>query len=203
MNEIQLFENAFAVTFPVEVAEMVLNRIVDLHGEDFTKKYAGYSDEELTQLACTVLNGLTPADIARGLTRMNSEEWCPRLPKFRSWCEQGGDWWTSDMALAKAMMFESDPTSKITTLTKQVLEEVRHILNVEGQKSAHYAFRDIYADYLRRAKEKGRVQEMWVKPKENKALGFDEGKRKGVPCPPDLLKKLKGVNAFTRNGDAA
>ena len=203
MNEIQLFENAFAVTFPVEVAEMVLNRIVDLHGEDFTKKYTGYSDEELTQLACTVLNGLTPADIARGLTRMNSEEWCPRLPKFRSWCEQGGDWWTSDMAWAKAMMFESDPTSKITTLAKQSLEEVRHILNVEGQKSAHYAFRDIYADYLRRAKEKGRVQEMWVKPKENKALGFDEGKRKGVPCPPDLLQKLKGVNAFTRNGDAA
>jgi hypothetical protein len=203
MNEIQLFENAFAVTFPVEVAEMVLNRIVDLHGEDFTKKYAGYSDQELTQLACTVLNGLTPADIARGLTRMNSEEWCPRLPKFRSWCEQGGDWWTADMAWAKAMMFESDPNSKITTLAKRALEEVRHVLNVEGQKSAHFAFKDIYEDYLRRAKEAGRVQEMWVKPKGVKALGLDEGKRKGVPCPPDLLKKLKGVNAMDRNGDAA
>lgn len=203
MNEIQLFENAFAVTFPVEVAEMVLNRIGDVYGAEFSKKYAGYTDEELVRLACTVLSGLNHADIARGVLRMNSEEWCPNLPKFRSWCEQGGDWWTADMAWAKAMMFESDPNSKITTLAKRALEEVRHVLNVEGQKSAHFAFKDIYEDYLRRAKEAGRVQEMWVKPKEVKALGLDEGKRKGVPCPPDLLKKLKGVNAFTRNGDAA
>lgn len=203
MNEIQLFENAFAVTFPVEVAEMVLNRIGDVYGAEFSKKYAGYTDEELVRLACTVLSGLNHADIARGVLRMNSEEWCPNLPKFRSWCEQGGDWWTADMAWAKAMMFESDPNSKITTLAKRALEEVRHVLNVEGQKSAHFAFKDIYEDYLRRAKEAGRVQEMWVKPKEVKALGLDEGKRKGVPCPPDLLQKLKGVNAFTRNGDAA
>ena len=203
MSNIQLFENAFAVNFPVEAAEMVLNRIGDVYGAEFSKKYAGYSDEELVQLACTVLSGLTHVDIARGVLRMNSEEWCPNLPKFRSWCEQGGDWWTADQAWAKAMMFESDPTSKITTLTKQSLEEVRHILNVEGQKAAHYAFRDIYADYLRRAKEKGRVQEMWVKSKSVKALGFDEGNRKGVPCPPDLLKKLKGVNALGRTGGAA
>lgn len=203
MSNIQLFENAFAVNFPVEAAEMVLNRIGDVYGAEFSKKYAGYSDEELVQLACTVLSGLTHVDIARGVLRMNSEEWCPNLPKFRSWCEQGGDWWTADQAWAKAMMFESDPTLKITTLTKQSLEEVRHILNVEGQKAAHYAFRDIYADYLRRAKEKGRVQEMWVKPKSVKALGFDEGNRKGVPCPPDLLKKLKGVNALGRTGGAA
>lgn len=203
MNEIQLFENAFAVTFPVEVAEMVLNRIGDVYGAEFSKKYAGYTDEELVRLACTVLSGLNHADIARGVLRMNSEEWCPNLPKFRSWCEQGGDWWTADMAWAKAMVFESDPNSKITTLAKRALEEVRHVLNVEGQKSAHFAFKDIYEDYLRRAKEAGRVQEMWVKPKEVKALGVDEGKRKGVPCPPDLLKKLKGVNAMDRNGDAA
>lgn len=203
MNEIQLFENAFAVNFPVEAAEMVLNRIGDVYGAEFSKKYASYSDEELVQLACTVLTGLTPADIRRGILRMNSEEWCPNLPKFRSWCEQGGDWWTADQAWAKAMMFESDPSLKITTLAKRALEEVRHILNVEGQKSAHYAFRDIYQDYLCRAKEAGRVQEMWVKPKAAKALGFNEGNRKGVPCPPDLLQKLKGVNALGRKGDAA
>ncbi|OTG73401.1 restriction endonuclease [Acinetobacter terrae] len=203
MNEIQLFENAFAVTFPVEAAEMVLNRIGDVYGAEFSKKYAGYSDEELIRLACTVLSGLNHVDIARGVLRMNSEEWCPNLPKFRSWCEQGGDWWTADQAWAKAMQFESDPSSKITTLAKRALEEVRHILTVEGQKSAHYAFRDIYQDYLRRAKEAGRVQEMWVKPKAAKAISFDEGNRKGVLCPPDLLKKLKGVNAFTRKGGAA
>ena len=203
MSSIQLFEKAFAVSFPVAVAEMVLDRIGSVYGAEFSKKYAGYSDDELIQLACTVLDGLTPADITRGVLRMNSEEWCPNLPKFRSWCEQGGDWWTADMAWAKAMQFESDPLSEITTLAKRSLDEVRHILNVEGQKSAHYAFKDIYIDYLRRAKEKGRIQELWVKPKEAKALGFNEGNRKGVPCPPELLNKLKGINALGRTGGAA
>lgn len=203
MSSIQLFEKAFAVSFPVAVAEMVLDRIGSVYGAEFSKKYAGYSDDELVQLACTVLDGLTPADITRGVLRMNSEEWCPNLPKFRSWCEQGGDWWTADMAWAKAMQFESDPLSEITTLAKRSLDEVRHILNVEGQKSARYAFKDIYIDYLRRAKEKGRIQELWVRPKEAKAVGFNEGNRKGVPCPPELLNKLKGVNALGRTGGAA
>ena len=203
MSSIQLFEKAFAVSFPVAVAEMVLDRIGSVYGAEFSKKYAGYSDDELVQLACTVLDGLTPADITRGVLRMNSEEWCPNLPKFRSWCEQRGDWWTADMAWAKAMQFESDPLSEITTLAKRSLDEVRHILNVEGQKSAHYAFKDIYIDYLRRAKEKGRIQELWVRPKEAKAVGFNEGDRKGVPCPPELLNKLKGINALGRTGGAA
>lgn len=203
MSNIESFKNAFAVNFPVEVAELVLNRIGDVYGAEFTKKYAGYTDAELTQLACTVLSGLNQADIARGIVRMNSEEWCPNLPKFRSWCEQGGDWWTADQAWAKAMMFESDPLSKITTLAKRSLQEVRHILNAEGQKAAHYAFRDIYQDYLRQAKEKGRVQEMWVKPVAVKTLGFDEGNRKGVPCPPELVSKLKNINALNRTGGEA
>ena len=202
MSNIELFKNAFAVNFPVEVADMVLDRMSELYGAEFDKKYAGYADDELRQLACTVLNGLTPADIARGITRMNSEEWCPKnLPTFRSWCEQGGDWWTADMAWAKAMQFESDPSTPITKLAKVTLEEVRHVLNVEGQKAAHFAFKDIYQDYLRRAKEAGRVQEMWVKPKAQKALGFDERNRTGVPCPPELVAKIgKG---FKRMGGAA
>jgi len=191
MSNIQLFEQAFAIDFPVEVADMVLQRMSDLYGSAFTKNFEVYADEELRQLACTVLNGLTPADIARGLTRMNSEEWCPKnLPTFRSWCEQGGDWWTADMAWAKAMQFESDPQTKITTLTKRVLDEVRHVLTAEGQKSAHFAFKDIYMDYLRRAKAKGMSQEMWVKPKAPKQLDNHDRNRSCVPCPPELLATL-------------
>ena len=190
MSSIQLFEKAFAVSFPVAVAEMVLDRIGSVYGAEFSKKYAGYSDDELVQLACTVLDGLTPADITRGVLRMNSEEWCPNLPKFRSWCEQGGDWWTADMAWAKAMQFESDPQTKITTLTKRVLDEVRHVLTAEGQKSAHFAFKDIYMDYLRRAKASGKQQEMWVKPKAPKQLDNHDRNRSCVPCPPELLATL-------------
>lgn len=192
MSNIELFKSAFAVTFPVEVAELVLNRIADLHGAEFTKKYSGYEDFELTQLACTVLNGLNHADIARGITRMNSEEWCPSLPKFRSWCEQGGDWWTADMAWAKAMQFAENPNTPMTKLAKRAFDEVQQVLSVEGQKSAHFAFKDIYHDYLRRAKEKGRVQEMWVKPVEPKRVE-DQVRKTGIPCPPELAAKIKRI----------
>ena len=78
---------------------------------------------------------------------------------------------------------------------------MRHILNVEGQKAAHYAFNAIYQDYLARAKEKGRVQEMWKKGGKAKSLTYDERNRKGVPCPPELAAKVKG--AFKRAGRAA
>lgn len=200
MSNIELFKNAFAVNFPVEVAELVLNRIADLHGAEFTKKYSGYGDSELTQLACTVLSGLNHADIARGIVRMNSEEWCPSLPKFRSWCEQGGDWWTADMAWAKAMQFESDPQTKITTLTKRVLDEVRHVLTAEGQKPAHFAFKDIYMDYLNRAKAKGMTQEMWVKPKSLKQIDNNERNRACIPCPTELLATVG--KSFKRVGGA-
>lgn len=159
MSNIQMFEQAFAVNFPVKVAELVLDRISGLYGTEFSKKYAGDSDEELVQRTRTVLNGLTPAEIERGLKRMNSEDFCPTLPRFRSWCEQGGDWWTADMAWAKAMQYESDPQTKITKLTKRALDEVRFVLTNEGQKAAHYAFKDIYQDYQIRAKAVGKVQE--------------------------------------------
>jgi len=160
MSNIQLFEQAFAVDFPVEVAEMVLDRISGLYGTEFSKKYSGDSDAELIQRACTVLNGLTPADITRGIMRMNSEEFCPTLPRFRNWCEQGGDWWTADMAWAKAMQFEADPQTKITKLTKCALDEVRY------------------------------QQEMWIKPQAKKQLSENSNNRKGVPCPPELAAKI-------------
>lgn len=193
MSNIELFKNAFAVTFPVEVADMVLGRMSDIYGAGFTKNFAGYTDQELSHLACTVLNGLSPTDITRGLMRMNSEEWCPKnLPTFRSWCEQGGDWWTADMAWAKAMQFAENPNTPMTKLAKRAFDEVQQVLSVEGQKSAHFAFKDIYHDYLRRAKEKGRVQEMWVKLKEPKQIE-DKVRTTGIPCPPELEAKIKRI----------
>lgn len=190
MSNIQVFQDAFAVSFPVEVAEQVLGRIEMIHGADFQKQYGHLSDQELTNLACTVLDGLTPVELRRGIERMNTEKWCPKLPEFRSWCVQGGEWWTADMAWAKALQFINDESVKITTLTKATLSDVRHILENEGQKSAHYAFRDIYENYLARAKERGKKQEIWIKPKTPKQITHA---RKGTPCPPEVLEKMQGL----------
>lgn len=201
MSNIQLFQDAFVVDFPAEIADQVLGRMQALYGEMFDKKYGNINPAELQFTVCTVLNGLKPAELRRGLERMNSEKWCPSLPEFRSWCVHDGDWWTAEQAWAKALNFESDPTNKITTLAKRALDEVRHILKTEGQKAAHFAFRDIYSDYLDKAKKSGRVQVMYVPPVKPVAIEHTEKNRKGVPCPPELAAKVKGV--FNRTGGAA
>ena len=198
MSNIQLFQDAFVVDFPPEIADQVLGRMQALYGEMFDKKYGYINPAELQFTVCTVLNGLKPAELRRGLERMNSEKWCPSLPEFRSWCVQDSDWWTAEQAWAKALNFEADQTNKITTLAKRALDEVRHILKTEGQKAAHFAFRDIYSDYLDKAKKSGRVQVMYVPPVKPVAIEHNEKNRKGVPCPPELAAKVKGV--FNRTG---
>ena len=75
------------------------------------------------------------------------------------------------------------------------------MLNAEGQKSAHFAFKDIYVDYLRRAKAKGLTQEMWVKPKAPKQIENNERNRTGVPCPPELAARIG--KTFNRVGGEA
>lgn len=87
----------------------------------------------------------------------------------------------------------------ITKLAKKALDEVRHILDNEGQKAAHRAFKDIYTAYLTKALEKGREQEMWVAPEPVKQLAYTESK--GVPCPPELAAKIKNIGK--RVGGAA
>ncbi|GAA5003439.1 hypothetical protein GCM10023206_07220 [Acinetobacter puyangensis] len=165
MSNLQIFGNLFQVDFPVEIADGVLGRMQALYGDGFEKHYGNMSPAELQNLACSVLNGLTQQDIARGLLRMNNEKWCPKLPEFRSWCVSGGEWWTADHAWARAMIFMNDRSKPITTIAKDSLDEVRLILENEGQKAAHFAFRDIYHDYLQRAKLAGESQQFWEKAK--------------------------------------
>ena len=190
MSNIQLFQDAFVVNFPVEIADQVLARMQALYGEAFDKKFGEIPPSELQFTTCTVLNSLKPEELRRGLERMNSEKWCPSLPEFRSWCVHDGDWWTAEQAWAKALNFEADKNQKITTLAKQALDEVRHILKTEGQKAAHFAFRDIYQDYLQKAKKLGRVQVMWIQPKALNKPDEDLN-RKGSPLPAELAAQAK------------
>jgi hypothetical protein len=200
MSNIQLFQDAFVVNFPVEIADQVLARMQALYGEAFDKKFGEIPPSELQFTTCTVLNSLKPEELRRGLERMNSEKWCPSLPEFRSWCVHDGDWWTAEQAWAKALNFEADKNQKITTLAKQALDEVRHILKTEGQKAAHFAFRDIYQDYLQKAKKLGRVQVMWIQPKALNKPDEDLN-RKGSPLPADLAAQAQLI--YRRAGKAS
>lgn len=200
MSNIQLFQDAFVVNFPVEIADQVLARMQALYGEAFDKKFGEIPPSELQFTTCTVLNSLKPEELRRGLERMNSEKWCPSLPEFRSWCVHDGDWWTAEQAWAKALNFEADKNQKITTLAKQALDEVRHILKTEEQKAAHFAFRDIYQDYLQKAKKLGRVQVMWIQPKALNKPDEDLN-RKGSPLPAELAAQAKLI--YRRAGKAS
>ena len=200
MSNIQLFQDAFTVNFPVEIADQVLGHMQMLYGKQFDDKYGFIEAPELQHAVCTVLNGLQPAALKQGIQRMNSEKWCPSLPEFRSWCVHDGDWWTAEQAWAKALNFEADKNQKITTLAKQALDEVRHILKTEGQKAAHFAFRDIYQDYLQKAKKLGRVQVMWIQPKALNKPDEDLN-RKGSPLPADLAAQAQLI--YRRAGKAS
>ncbi len=193
MGNLQIFQNLFQVSFPVEIADGVLGRMQALYGDGFEKVYGEKDPVELQTLACTVLNGLSVHEIERGLLRMNSEKWCPKLPEFRSWCIIGGDWWTAEQAWVKSLNFMNDRSKPITTLAKVSLDEIQIVLDQEGQKAGHRAFVAIYNDYLQRAKAHGRIQEMWKEP-----VALTENKQnenhKSIPCPPELKAQLKGIN---------
>lgn len=199
MSNIQQYQQAFAVDFPVEIADQILGHMQALYGDLFDKKYGEIDSEHLKITVCQVLNGLSPADLQRGIQRMSTEKWCPTLPELRSWCIHDSDWWTAEQAWAKALNFVADDSQAITTLAKRSLDEVQHILKTEGQKAAHRAFVDIYNDYQSRAKKLGRVQVMWVKPKAIAAP--QELNEKGTPLPPELAGMRDQI--FRRAGRVA
>lgn len=185
MSDLQLFQDAFAIDFPVEIADQLLGHMQALYGDLFDKKYGEIDPDQLKNTVCKVLNGLNPKDLKRGIDRMNNEKWCPSLPEFRTWCIGSGGWWTVDQAWAKCLNFIDDHSKPITTLAKAALDEVRQVLEIQGQKSAYFSFRDIYLDYLEKAKAQGRVQEFWqVDPV------IVEPKHKGIKRPECLNEQI-------------
>ena len=200
MSNIQTFQNAFAVSFPLDTANQLLGHMQALYGDAFNKKYGEIDQERMIATVCQVLDGLKPEDFNRGIQRMKSEKWCPSIPEFRTWCIQDHDWWTAEMAWAFSLNWKKDNSKPITKLAKRTLVEVSEILNSQGQRAAHKAFIETYEFNLRQAKLLNCTQVMWIKPDVTNSQDHlqkheaeqDERNRKGIPCPPELLAKLKG-----------
>lgn len=184
-----------------ELCGLVFEMMQRRFGSEFNKKYAEYQDDELIMVAAETLAGLTPDQIKNGLDRMRSEQFCPTLPRFRALCEMGF-WMTADLAWVQALKFTDNPKTQITVITKQALDDIRHILNVEGQKAAHFAFKSVYEDYIEQAKALGQTQQVWVDPKQEgqqkrKQLAYSERNRKGSPIPEELKAQVAQIY---RNG---
>ncbi|WP_151777183.1 hypothetical protein [Acinetobacter brisouii] len=163
-NEEQEFKDILAVNFPVQIAEQILEHMEKLFGAEFHAMHQHMGNQELLNLTCAVLSGLKTQDLRRGIDRLNTEKRCPKLSEFRSWC--GSEWFGANEAWAMALTFTNDRKAQITCAAKQALDQVQHIIQTEGLKSAGFAFREIYARTVSDLKELGAVQEFW----ENKAL---------------------------------
>jgi len=196
MFEVQQYNQVFEITFPVEIAQQVLGVMESLYGSEFDRVHGKTDADVLIEKMREVLDGITPQQLQKGLELMKSEKWCPTLPGFRLLCLQDHDWWSAEMAWAKALNFQKGDGQEITTLTKRALDEVKQIISAEGQKSARKAFFDIYTDYLAKAKKQNRTQIMWIAPK---ALKQEEDKprKAGIPCPPELAAKIKSLGSLS------
>lgn len=213
MSNLQQFRQAFAVNFPVEIADQILGHMQALYGDLFDKKYGEVDSEHLKTTVCQVLNGLSPEDLNRGIQRMSTEKWCPTLPEFRGWCIHDDEWWTAEMAWAFSLNWKKDNSKPISKLAKRTLGEVSEILNTQGQRAAHRAFIDTYEHNLRQAKKLNCVQVMWIKPdrtnNEDCQKKFEEKKaerlrteklRSPSPMPSELAAQAKMI--YKRAGKA-
>lgn len=196
MSNIELFRNAFTVTFPQDTANQLLGHMQALYGDGFNKKFGEIGQERMINTVCQVLDGLREEDLQRGIQRMKTEKWCPSIPEFRAWCLQDFDWWTADQAWAFALGWKKDHSKPITILAKRTINEVSEVLNLQGQKAAYKAFVDTYEFNLRQAKIQKCTQLMWKKPESSdakKAIQQAERTRTGITCPVDLVAQIKSA----------
>ncbi|AOA57561.1 hypothetical protein [Acinetobacter larvae] len=196
MFELEKFQKAFEISFPVEAAQQILGLMESLYGSEFERVHGKTDADLLIENTRLVLDGITPEQLQNGIKLMRSERWCPTLPGFRFLCLQDGDWWTAEQAWTFALNWKKDSSKPITTLAKRTLGEVSEVLNGQGQKAAYKAFIDTYEYNLRQAKARNCTQVMWVKPKTSddvKQQKTTERNRSGMPCPPELAAKIKGA----------
>lgn len=187
-NEIQLFQNGFNVSFPRDTALQLLKHMEDLHGTEFGKKFNHIkSQSELVDLACITLSGVTAQEFQQGIQRLHSEKWCPNLPEFRAWCTTSSDWWSVDLAWSRAINFLDDKTTQITVIAKNALDEVKQILLNEGQKTAHFAFRDVYNNLVSQAQQDGQIEVLYDAATDKSK---DTKSEKYAPHQPSLLEQM-------------
>ena len=132
-----------------------------LYGRKFDQQWADVAPDALAEVFLEALTGLSVEEITRGMNRMMREPWPPTVPEFRSWCEQGGAWFTADEAWAMALHHYSSNKNEITECAKSALYEVKFIIENEGQSKAARAFKDTYVRNVERAKADGKQQKFW------------------------------------------
>lgn len=201
MFDVQKFQQAFEISFPIEIAQQILGLMESLYGSEFERVHGKTDTDLLIENTRLVLDGITPEQLENGIKQMRSERWCPTLPGFRCLCLSSGDWWTAEQAWTFALNWKKDNNKPISMLARRTLGEVSEVFSGQGQKAAYKAFIDTYEYNLKQEKTHKQSQVMWVKPnatnsEEKQKLAEqrqNERNRTGIACPPDLAAQIKSI----------
>ena len=144
-----------------------------LYGKQFTEQWTGVSDTDLALGIAERLADVHVIQFEYGLKKMQTSEFIPNLPRFKSWCLEkkapGQAWLTASEAWALCLSYDNKEAVQVTKQAMSAFKKVRHILNVEGQKAAYNAFRGFYQRIVERDQGLNRLQEAYVEPPRLKA----------------------------------
>lgn len=152
------------------VVELLLDMKI-LYGRQYSEQWGGIDDEALAIRLHRLLWDIEIEQFDYALKKMETQGRIPTLPKFKEWClehkSMGQNWFSTNEAWALCLDYDSEKDKTGKTITKQAMSafsKVKHVMNVEGQKAAFYAFKGLYERITEQDKNLGKPQIKYEAP---------------------------------------
>ncbi|WP_336171600.1 hypothetical protein [Acinetobacter ursingii] len=191
--------------FTSDDALRLIEEMQTCYGKKYSDQWIGVDDVRIATQMVKMFQGLTAQDFKRGLQRMYQSAFCPTLPEFKQWCLQGSTWLTEHEAWAQAIAYDkSNKTISVSIFVRDALKEFQQSFSEINPKSDSQAktFKDMYVRIIGEAKRHGLQQKFTEEIKTLETSTSDDDNRQCVPCPPELMEQLKGINRNTKVGRA-
>lgn len=191
--------------FTITEARRLIDKMRIRYGKKFTDFWAAVDEADLEQAMIEDFSGLTVQQLENGYNRMLHEPWPPCIQDFKIWCLQGSTWLTEHEAWAQAIAYDkSNKTISVSIFVRDALKEFQQSFSEINPKSDSQAktFKDMYVRIIGEAKRHGLQQKFTEEIKTLETSTSDDDNRQCVPCPPELMEQLKGINRNTKVGRA-
>lgn len=166
-----------------------------IHAAQFNKNFPTTGDnavpmEFVESKAMECLCDVNVDQFERARTRLlkSGGKFMPSFSDFRDWCI-GETWMSADEAWARACRFTADKSVQITQITKVALDEVIQLIYEGHMRTAREQFSNTYNAFVAKAQQVGRIQEMYVPPKQ-----LEHKKKSHVPVSND--EAVQRLNAL-------
>jgi len=159
----------------LEDAARLVKDMKILYGKDFIAQYGMHSDVDLAVRFAALLADVHIQQFEHGMKRMETSGNIPTMPKFKEWCLElkgsGQNWlsvneaWALCLRLSNREKQANGEPIKVTVQAMKAFENVKHILQIEGQKSAFFAFKGFYNRIVESDQARGVAQATYEPPK--------------------------------------